>query len=117
MSQYDVFFLSLREFGNNTLVRPFKRFKSHGFRCHRLRHENLHNFEKNLDQNGLLRKKLEHFEIGQLKILRSKNLQNVHRNFHWKLYENENFRDRKFPIFSDRFFSTGFSMKISMKSF
>ena len=53
----------------------FKRFKSLGFRCHRLRHENLHNFEKNLDQNGLLRKKLEHFEIGQPKILRSKNLE------------------------------------------
>ena len=51
----------------------FKRFKSHGFRCHRLRHENLHNFEKNLDQNGLLRKKLEHFEIGQPKFLRSEN--------------------------------------------
>ena len=27
---------------------------------------------KNLDQNGLLRKKLEHFKIGQPKILRSK---------------------------------------------
>ena len=27
--------------------------------------DDLHNFEKNLDQNGLLWKKLEHFEIGR----------------------------------------------------
>ena len=37
-----------------TAGKMVRRFKSHGFRCHRLRHENLHNFEKNLDQNGLL---------------------------------------------------------------
>ena len=36
-------------------------------------------FEKNLDQNGLLRKKLEHFGIGQPKILRLKNFENVYR--------------------------------------
>ena len=58
-----------------TLERPEDRF-------HRVRHENLHNFEKNLDQNGLLGKKLEHFQIDRPKILRSKNLENVHRNFH-----------------------------------
>ena len=39
---------------------------------HRVRLENLHNFEKNLGQNGLLRKKLEYFGIGQPKDLRSK---------------------------------------------
>ena len=39
---------------------------------HRVRHENIHNFGKNLDQNGLLWKKLEHFEIGRPKFLRSK---------------------------------------------
>ena len=34
-----------------------------GDRSYCVRHENLHNFEKNLDQNGSLWKKLEHFEI------------------------------------------------------
>ena len=46
--------------------------QSTGHRFHRVRHENLHNFEKNPDQNGSLWKKLEHFEIGRPKFLRSK---------------------------------------------
>ena len=64
-------------------------------RFHRVRHENIHIFKKNLDQNGLLWKKLEHFEIGRPKFSRSKNLENVQRTFHWKLYENEKKWDRK----------------------
>ena len=74
----------------------FKRFKSLGFRCHRLRHKNLHNFEKNLDQNGLLRKKLEHFEIDQPQILRSTIFENHHRNFHWKFNETDNLEIESF---------------------
>ena len=83
----------------------FRRFKSHGFRCCRLRHENLHNFEKNLDQNGLLRKKLEHFEIGQPKILRSKNFEKLE-NFHFQTFSNDNF-DENFRDFSISKFLVG----------
>ena len=49
---------------------------------------------KNLDQNGLLWKKLEHFEIGRPKILRSKNLEFFQQNFYWK-YSWEIFRSKK----------------------
>ena len=45
-----------------------------GNHFHRVHHENLHNFLKNLDQNGLLLKKIEDFEIGLRFFLRSKNL-------------------------------------------
>ena len=56
-----------------------------GNQFYRVRLENLHNFKKNLDQNGLLQKKLEHFEIGLRKFLRSKNLRNFHRKFSLKI--------------------------------
>ena len=49
---------------------------------HRVRLENLHNFEKNLDQNGLLRKKLEHFEIDRPKKNEIENIQKKLENFH-----------------------------------
>ena len=39
--------------------------------------KNVRNFEKNLDQNGLLRTKLYDFEIDQPKISRSKNFEKI----------------------------------------
>ena len=74
------FFMQGRTFFGGAL----KRFKSLGFRCHPLRHENLHNFEKNLDQTRLLRKKLYIVETSQRKNLRSKNFEKIekfHRQF------------------------------------
>ena len=77
----------------------------------RLRHEYPHNFEKNLDQNGLLRTKLEHFEIGQPRILRSKNFENCRRHFHWKSsLKKKTFFDFIFNFHS--IFTEHFSMKI-----
>ena len=67
-------------------------------------------WKKNLDQNGLSRKKLEHFEIDQPKILISKNFENCHRNVHWKLYENE--KDQKISITFFFAFSFNFQWKI-----
>ena len=112
-----MFFLSLREFSNNTLVRPFKRFKSHGFRFHRLRHENIHNFEKNLDQNGLLRKKLEHFGIGQPKILRSKISKffiekfSLEIEWKWKILRSKNFENFWVEKFRSQNFSFSFNIQ------
>ena len=60
----------------------------------------IHTILKKIDQNGLWWKKLEHFEIGRPKVLRSKNLENFHWNFHWKLYENEKNEIEKFRFFS-----------------
>ena len=93
----------------------FKVLQSIAHRLYRLRHGKLHNFEKNLDQNGLLWKKLEHFEIGLRKFLRSKNIQKKFIEiFHWKSSWNffdvkkENVRSNKFS------FPYNFQWKCSM---
>ena len=85
-----------------------------GNRFHRLHHEILHNLKKNLDQNGSLEKKVRAFLNMLPKFLRSK----IFENFHWKLYENENFWDRKFTeFFSSKKFQLNFQWKFSMTIF
>ena len=88
------------------------RLQSHRYR---VRHENLHNFEKNLDQNGLLWKKLEHFQIGRPPFLGRKISKISIENFHWKSNWKWKFWVQKISkIVEIEKFSTWFSMNISM---
>ena len=69
-------------------------------RFHRLRHENLKRFKK-IEQKRLLGGFWGQNENHKLKIFEIEKFSEISKNFHWKLYENEKFWDRKFLIFFD----------------